>query len=108
MCCLGCEHVVFEMSKVPGVEKRLFGTCRIYGTSDRKIKGCNDYPQYPDRLLGRFCGYRFIDEKGQDITTYRKNPILFTFTQPSIWIIRHEKAGVENGDDALLQSNRQA
>jgi len=106
MCCFGCEHVVFEMSKIPDVEKRLFATCRVFGMPERKIKGCDDYPQYPDRLMGRFCGYRFIDEEGRDVTEYRKNPILFMFTHPRVWIVRYEKAGVENGDDPLLQSSK--
>ena len=52
------------------------GTCKIRNTEYWVTKGCDRYPSYPDRLMGTFCGYRFIDKDGKDITTYRKNPSL--------------------------------
>lgn len=88
ICCLGCDKIIWTMIKRPSVEKRLIGSCSIWGTQERKDKGCDDYPQLGDRLLGKFCGYRFIDENGNDVTEYRKNPTLYIFTHPPIKIIR--------------------
>ena len=88
ICCIGCRYIQWTNSKIPGIEKRLIGTCTIWGTKERKEKGCDDYPQYPDRLLGKFCGYRFIDEEtGKDVTQYRKNKLLYRFTHPSIDVV---------------------
>ena len=56
------------------------------GTKERKDKGCDDYPSYPDRLLGKFCGYKFINEKGEDVTEYRKNKTLLILDLPPIEI----------------------
>lgn len=90
MCCLLCEHLIWEFQRERGKFKRLFGTCRIYGTSERKEKGCDNYPTHPDRLIDKSCGYRFIDENGTDITQYSKELILLDLDIPSIRITRRD------------------
>lgn len=88
MCCLLCEHIELTFQRERGKFKRLFGTCRILGTKERKDRGCDDYPTYPDRLLGKFCGYRFVDaDSGKDVTTFRKNKALVILDVPAIEIV---------------------
>lgn len=90
MCCLLCEHVVLEFRRERGKYKHLFATCKIYGTKERKEKGCDDYPKFPDRLLNKSCGYRFIDKDGNDVTTFRKNPILLELDRPNLRLVRRD------------------
>ena len=87
ICCALCEHIELTFKRERGKFKRLYGTCQIFGTKERMEKGCDSYPTYPDRLLGKFCGYRFIDEQGRDVTTYRKNKTLLRLDLPRIDII---------------------
>lgn len=87
ICCLGCPYIIL----INPTGKRLIGVCSIYGKKEREEKGCDKYPQYPDRLLGKFCGYRFIDtETGKDVTQYRKNKILCSLNTPPIDIVIKE------------------
>lgn len=67
--------------------KRLFSTCKIMGTTERKDQGCDDYPAYPDRLMGKFCGYRFVNEEGKDVTEFRENKTLLILDLPQIEIV---------------------
>lgn len=90
MCCLLCEHIELTFKRKPGEYKKLYGTCKIFGTKKRKEKGCDAYPSYPDRLLGKSCGFRFIDEAGRDMTVYRENKTLLRLDVPKVNIIIRE------------------
>lgn len=87
MCCLLCEHVELTFQRERGKFKRLFAVCKIMGTKERKDRGCDDYPAYPDRLMGKFCGYRFANENGKDVTEFRKTRTLLILDLPSVEII---------------------
>jgi len=86
---VGCENIILEFRLEKGI-KRLFGTCKIYGSEEYKRKGCEKYPQHPDRLFGKFCGFRFEDENGNDVTEFRKNDVLVRLVFPKVEIIRKD------------------
>jgi len=86
-CCFLCEYIALTFERKAGEYKRLHGICKIFGSKERREKGCDDYPTYPDRLLGRFCGFRFIDEEGRDVTTYRENKTLLRLDVPKVNLV---------------------
>ena len=81
LCCISCLDVLFEQPE----KHVLRATCKL---GDNKPEWCKSYPQWPDRLMSPSCGFRFIDEgTSQDLTTYRKNKVVFQFFIPRVDIV---------------------
>ena len=91
LCCLGCTMLVMEFKHTPS-GLQAYCSCKEYGNEYYLNKGCKVYPSYPDRVMGKICGYRFIDKDGKDITEYRQNPVILVMYDKCI--IRRDDNGI--------------